>query len=274
MTAILTNWGSSDKQLSATEAAYLAGFFDGEGCFTIGRASRKEHRAGFSYFALMTASGTHLDTMKALLAMCANGKIQVEKKGRRNPLHKTCYRIIFGAKQIRHLLPQIQPYLITKRQQAELLMEFLALKREAQDRHTTGEQWAGYERLRCQIRTLNRRGTVDTTPSELTVRADGRTVPWLRPKRSCAVDGCGRKHWEHGYCVAHHYEHVGRTKYQKRGPYDKACAICGKAFVARRSDTACCSVKCGNRKRYLENTEKRKAYVAAWRQRRKQSPQT
>jgi hypothetical protein len=212
--------------------------------------------------------------MKALMVMCGNGKVQ-SQYNRIVRGHKPAFRIIFSSNQIRHLLPQIRPFLITKRQQADLLLRFLDLKAKSGPRMVSDAQWVEYEELRAQIRTLNIRGFKDTAAAEMAIRAQRFRRPDPNRKR-CGEPGCDRFNWKHGYCSTHHYKHVGKLLYEARGPYQKQCVVCDRLFTAYRSDSFCCSKKCGSRKRYLENAEAIKATVAAYKQRRKQqeSPQT
>ena len=255
MAAILCNGGSSDKLLPPTEAAYLAGFFDGEGCFTIGRAKRAEHRSGVTYFAVMTAANTDLQVLIDIMGMCGNGKIQLSDK-RRAVGHKTLYRIMFGANQIRHVLPQIRKYLRVKGKQADVLMEFLGAK--VAGKNMTPELWQKFEQLRSEIRTLNVRGIKDTSAEQINIRAHA-GIPSLRKHRACEYAGCERKHFAKGYCFMHYRKFVLRG-----GPkqYVKSCAQCGAEFAALRSDRVCCSKACADKRYYALHSEKVKASVA------------
>lgn len=171
MASILYNPGSSDRVMSPTEAAYVAGFVDGEGCLTIGRAKRslKHNRAGFSYEALMNISNTNLRALYRIVDMCGNGKIQVQDK-RTNPDHAPLFRIVFSSNQIRRVLPQLRQFLFVKARQADILVEFLASK--VGGRNVTLEHWQRWENLRAEVRTLNKRGSVNTSADTLQLRAD------------------------------------------------------------------------------------------------------
>jgi hypothetical protein len=178
MSSILYNVGSNDRLMSPTEAAYLAGFIDGEGCLTIGRASRKENRAGYRYIALLTVSNTDLRALHRITDLCGNGKIQLQDK-RSSAEHKTLYRVIWSSNQMRHILPQIRPYLLIKGPQADIVMEYLAMTKAG--RNTTPEYWRRCEELRAEVRTLNKRGLVNTAPEVIALRED------LRCRQSRAV---------------------------------------------------------------------------------------
>lgn len=259
MTAILKNYGTSDKTLSEAEAGYLAGFLDGEGCLTIGRAHRKGYRSGHSYFAIMTLANTNLDALHHIAKLAGNGKIQLQDK-RDRPEHKTLYRLFFGAGQIRKVLPQLQPYLLVKSRQAELLLDFLNIKESG--RYRTDKYWHECEQLRAEIRGLNARGLTNTSAEDVTMR-DRR----VRVGSSCRMDGCDGPRYGQGYCYQHYYALVLKPK-QDAAKIAKnkhiVCVICGKTFVSRRSQPAsACSRRCRGRQYYLRNVERIKAVVAA-----------
>jgi|ERR1041384_3262276 hypothetical protein len=251
MPSILFNAGSSGKRLEPTEAAYVAGFVDGEGCLTIGRAARKENRSGFMYHALFTIGNTNLDGLRAIVAMCGNGKVQLSDK-RKALGHKPMYRIVFSHGQIRHLLPQLRPYMNLKGRQADLLLAFLDTKVNGQ--HVTDDDLKRWEGLRSEIRTLNLRGIKDTAPQDVTMRPQN--YRWgKRSTRTCQIDGCEREHYGKDYCWMHYRKFVLRG-----GPkqYQRNCVVCGEGFTAKRKDTECCSKKCGD-KRYYESTKRASA---------------
>lgn len=270
MAAILYNGGSSQRVLAPEQAGYMAGLIDGEGSLTIGRAKRLEHRSGFTYFAVLTVANTCLDGLYRVVEMCGNGKIQVQDK-RSNILHRPVYRVLFGANQIRHLLPQIQPYLLIKRRQAEVLLEFLDSK--AFGHHATNESLARHERLRSEIRTLNLRGIKNTAPEPVTLRDE-----WHRPIVPCSVDGCGNPNYGQSLCYDHYYQRVIKPKHEAAKAAvdrERVCVVCGATFrLSRLKSLEACSKKCRDRHYYKAHADRIKAQVAAAKERRKQQTPT
>lgn len=265
MSATIYNGGSSGKVLSPAEAGYLAGFVDGEGSLTIGRARKPEHRSGYTYIAIMTVSSTDLDALYRIVALAGGGKIQMQDK-RSNPLHRPLYRILWTSGQIRHLLPQVQPYLQIKQRQAELLLEFMDSK--VFGRRATAESWQRQEALRAQIRTLNKRGISDTTEQRLTVRdVRERVIP------QCSVEGCSDANYGQGLCYAHYYQQVIRPKRiaaKEAVDRDRTCEECGRQFQSSRvGSTALCSKKCRDKRYYRQHADRIKAQVAAAKKRRR-----
>lgn len=260
MGTTISNVGSSAKELSVAEAAYLAGFVDGEGCLTIGRTKVKESRTGLSFFAIFMVGNTDLDALTQIQRMCGNGRILMSDK-RKALGHKPMYRLDFSANQIRHLLPQVRPYLRIKHRQADIVSAFL--KTKSIGRKPSDAEWQQQENWRAEIRGLNRRGLIDTSAEVIAVRPRAAIA-----SRECELDGCSRKHYGRGYCWIHYRKFIVRG-----GPktYTKACVVCGGEFVTKRSSSLCCSKKCGDKRQYSLNSETVKAQVKAARERRKKA---
>jgi hypothetical protein len=235
----------SDKVLSPTEAAYVAGFMDGEGTLTIGRQKRPENRAGFRYLPIMVVANSHVVGLEAIRSLCGNGRVITCTRSK-VLIHKHVYRLQWTAHQIRHLLPQIKPYLLLKHLQADLLEDFLDLI--VNGRNTTPEQWAEMERLRVEIRALNHRGR---TAAEIAV-----DVPVIRAAKKswdkrehdrrgvCSVAYCGRPHQSKGYCRRHYKFYIERG-----GPkrYERVCEHCQTRFITKFNDTRFCSKSCNDK---------------------------
>lgn len=232
----------SDKRLQLVEAAYVAGFFDGEGTLTIARESRKGNRSGVRYFACMMAANTDYAGLEHLQRLCGNGRIDcsVAAKGRNQ---KPVYRLWFSPNQARHVLPQIEPYLCIKRAQAAILMEFLDICASGKDANVA--HWDTIERLRGQIRELNYRGATKVAykAAKIFIRAKAPIVRTRRKRGVCQIDGCQRPHQSKGYCRRHYKLYVERG-----GPkrYEAVCEHCNTSFVSRYQ-ARFCSKKCGDK---------------------------
>lgn len=159
----------STKTMSAVNAAYMAGYLDGEGTLTITRAKRPENRAGFRWMTIMAIANTHRPSLECMREMCGNGRVLCVNRGNLDK-HKALYRLQFTANQVRHVLPQLVPYLLIKRQQAGLVLRFLSLVTSG--RHTTAEEWIEQEELRADVQKLNRRGAM---PAQEIIVRDARS---------------------------------------------------------------------------------------------------
>ena len=102
------------KELSPTEAAWLAGMFDGEGTLTSYMAGRnKQYRS-----PVIAIYNNHLPTIEACKALTGIGSIAV-KHNRTNP------NFVWNVKSQRNIaafLKQILPYSVTKKERIETFL--------------------------------------------------------------------------------------------------------------------------------------------------------
>ena len=108
---------------NTTTLAYLAGFFDGEGCITIGKFTNK--RTGNLEYGL-TVETTQCNpeplwTMKMLFG----GYVGIKQST--NTGYKRLYRHQAGRRKARYFLESLLPYLIVKREEALVALEFCDL---------------------------------------------------------------------------------------------------------------------------------------------------
>lgn len=185
----------SHRLMSSAEAAYLAGFFDGEGTISIIKARRPENVAGFRYQALMSISNTNQAVLEQIRDFCGNGRL-VRSYNTRHPNHKPGYLLRFTANQVRHLLPQLVPFLRIKRAQAESVLEFLALQTPGVNRQPYS-WWAKVEELRTRVLNLNRRGrAAEVLPAELQVREALPKHPKRESASSTWAQGAVDEQWQ------------------------------------------------------------------------------
>lgn len=147
----------TDKRLSSLDAAYFAGFVDGEGTITTVRTHRESSRSGFRYQPIFQVAQCETDVLEWLREACGNGRIVSAYCKKRDVCHRTVHKLTFSSHQIRHVLPQVQPYLHVKARQAALLMEFLDLS-NGWHLHQQPINWAELERLHRALHNLNPRG--------------------------------------------------------------------------------------------------------------------
>jgi hypothetical protein len=118
---IITIMDIQDNQRQAVLYSYLAGIIDGEGTIRIG-FSNKDSRGNPTklYYAAVSVGMTDYRIIK-LLADTFGSKVREE----RVPGRKLMYRWgTSGNKAVPKILEKVMPYLIVKRRQAELVMEF------------------------------------------------------------------------------------------------------------------------------------------------------
>jgi hypothetical protein len=151
-----------NQQGTATELAWLAGIWDGEGSFSL--ALQRQKRGGQQKYVTIAAQAyvgmtdhPTIERVAEILDRHGVGRhIRTRSGGkRRRPLHVLQ---VVGLKRLSVFLPLILPYLVTKREQAEIVQEYV-LSRLAKGRGITGCGYDPYEVdlfLRC--RAQNQKG--------------------------------------------------------------------------------------------------------------------
>ncbi len=100
---------------------YLAGLIDGEGCLMITALKHfKDYKRNIRYDPVMQISNTYLPLLQL---------IQLQYGGRIQRSRADCFVLHFSANKMRELIPQLLPYLIIKKTQAEILMKFLDMRK-------------------------------------------------------------------------------------------------------------------------------------------------
>lgn len=140
--------------LTTAQAAYLAGLIDGEGHITIIKSKRSggQHKGNHYVWARMSIGITH-PIITEIQADYAFGNICRIKT--RNPKHKDLISWYISANEMRAVLPQLLPYLRVRKQQAELMLKYLAL---ATRRDRTQQYRDDVDAVHEKIRDLNKRG--------------------------------------------------------------------------------------------------------------------
>ena len=176
----------SNTVLSRTDAAYVAGFVDGEGTFTIVRSKRSGRRAlGWQYQPCFSVANSDLELLLSIRRTCGNGRIQ-SNYHRKELQHRTVYQLKFWAHQMRHLIPQLLPYLRGKQRQADILLKYLGHVKRAEGTAKPLSYWQAVENMRVEIANLNIRGNREPQVPDAIVLADSRqgNNQWQRSRGS------------------------------------------------------------------------------------------
>ena len=209
--------------LSQEQAAYLAGVIDGEGCITA---------SGFNSLRVQVAN-TNREWLETLRQWCGGGGCVTQHRGRFNK--RPSYSWALSVRQSQEVVGQCLPYLMLKKQQAGLFVQWIDLRASYAATIRQGfpihpEYRAGVMAIRERLRELNKRG-VHGQPYPGSPKTD----------RRCSLEACDRPHHSNGYCKQHHKKYIERG-----GPkwHEQNCERCGRPFVAKRSDARFCSRGC------------------------------
>jgi hypothetical protein len=142
------------RQLAPNDAAYIAGLFDGEGCVSVVVNRRVVRQFGYSMRHQLSVqiSNTHQGVVDWVCATYG-GKVKSYQPGRGRIIYKWFLNDRHAATFLRDLLP----YLIVKREQAEVGLAFRVHVEEGgpgQGRRLTPEELAVREDFRLRLRAL------------------------------------------------------------------------------------------------------------------------
>ena len=153
------------SNLTETQKAYIAGFFDGEGCLSYYKMKSKSSIRGWTFVGCAYMTNTHLETIIALKTMIGFGCVRKRNVYSYSGNRKETWNISFSPRQLNVLLKAIYPYLITKKQQARIMLDYLAtLKWGRGANNPLSEKEITYrEELFVVFKRLNRRGVQNKT---------------------------------------------------------------------------------------------------------------
>lgn len=147
----------AELNLTDTEAAYIAGLIDGEGCVGVYVITRSRREISPQFTIFMSVAMTDEKTVKWLHKVIGFGSVHVYKNSKRDPeKYKPAWIYKVATRQAAQLLARIIPFMITKREQAELLVEIIEIRR-----FSTRIQQANPTRqleIARRVKSLNSRG--------------------------------------------------------------------------------------------------------------------
>jgi hypothetical protein len=150
----------TDVQADAITSAYAAGFLDGEGNISIGKSCQARNRERIYYSLNVCVANTNLQVLQRLQK--TYGGTICKRKDYRHLNRKDGYRWRVTSWDAVAFLKELLPFLIVKRQQAELALQFQQTVRH------TGNRWRlaplperlHRETLYEEMKKLNQRGVI------------------------------------------------------------------------------------------------------------------
>src|SRR3990167_8928955 len=151
-------------QYTKEDLAYIAGLYDGEGCITLVKQIEKRRSKEYIYYNPKASIG--MTNRKAIdfVAERFKGNIWFIKK---NGVWKPLYHFdISNCKRVFVFLKEIYPYLQVKKEQARIVLEFIASRENLPNNVRWGESsyTTEHHKLCEEIRKLNKRGITPLTP--------------------------------------------------------------------------------------------------------------
>lgn len=261
---------TTDELMAETEAAYVAGFVDGEGCLSLVRAKQLAE-GQWKIEPRFSVYNANTTVILRIREMVGCGAIYPMKA--RGPGHRQGYVLQWNRAEMAWVLPQIRPYLCGKAAQADLLMQFIFRKgtpesdAELRDRITelnslgVAEADAGPNCPVCGA-LVDRSHYARKTFCSQKCQQDAANLARKNGRRAGETRTCPKcgKEFETTvrsavYCSANcrgaaHTDRKRKGEGMKPRDIDLTCEHCGQAFKSARPDAKFCSRRCG---------------VAAWR---------
>lgn len=141
--------GKQGSQMSNTDAAYLAGFIDGEGTIML------IVRANKSVGVLLTVANTKAAAITWIMEVTGVGRLH--SRPRRSAKHAPTFWWQASSEAAESILEQIRPYLKIKSEQADLALEFQGNLRDPKFKANRDLQSEYRERMKF----MNRRGPIE-----------------------------------------------------------------------------------------------------------------
>jgi len=114
--------------LTATEASWLAGFIDADGCIRLSKGMKNVKKGQHSLIPQVTVHNTCVVTLNhaAQLLERIVDSITTSRRRRTSLKHADMANIhVLGMKRCEPVLRELLPYLVTKRLEAEILLRFI-----------------------------------------------------------------------------------------------------------------------------------------------------
>ena len=151
--------------LTETQKAYLAGLIDGEGYISLLLYLRPygKGRVYQQFACKFSVSNTNLSLLQTIRSWVGEGTIRLNKRPKlateKEKGWKASYLWVIYPSVMRYLLPLILPYLIIKKEQAELVLSYLAIVRgKGYGSHSSQEEKERKMVIVNKLRILNQRG--------------------------------------------------------------------------------------------------------------------
>ena len=153
--------------LTPTEAAWLAGFLDADGCIRLSKGTKNSKLNQHSLIPQLLAHNTCVVTLNRVLILFEKmGALSVTSLRKRySAQHAKMANILsLGMKRVEPILREILPYLVTKRLEAELMLRFIELRKSR--RHRNAPYTASEYRIYTAMKYLKKsRHLRDYTPT-------------------------------------------------------------------------------------------------------------
>lgn len=122
---MITMSGTEESQLSLE---WIAGFFDGEGCFHLGKQTKngKEHP---KFTVIIGQSGDNGKRVLEQIQKQLGGNLYLHLSPGQHKAKKEAYKLYWNAKEALVLIDAILPYLVLKKEEAQKVKQYIERKK-------------------------------------------------------------------------------------------------------------------------------------------------
>ena len=147
------------KTIKDVDLGYLAGMIDGEGSFRIDKIDRRrakiyDYYVGISYEPTVRVYNGNRGCLERLKNIVGGGKILSREPRGRN--HSKSYWFIMSPNILRQILPVLKDYLTIKKDHCELVIKFLSLTKNKNDKNY--KRTRILEVMRLELKNMNLKG--------------------------------------------------------------------------------------------------------------------
>lgn len=128
---MINNKITRGKNINKIIFAYLAGFIDGEGCINIYKTTPNKHHLKPRYELNVCIYNTHkptMDYLQEIINSITKCNVRLRHRTGWKEHWKDSCEIRCGTQQAKILLENVLPYMVTKKEQAKLALEFIKTK--------------------------------------------------------------------------------------------------------------------------------------------------
>jgi len=158
---------SNIKKLSGVQLGYLVGLIEGEG--TIGLSIHsKGAKKGQRWDVYLKISNTNKELLENLRKMLGSGRVKVHDRKAFRPNRKPEYALTYMRhSDLQNLLEQTMAFLIVKKRNAELMLEYLKLRKIVRkEGHKNGFHFKREYEIFEEFKGLNKRGKTNVVQND------------------------------------------------------------------------------------------------------------
>jgi 6-pyruvoyltetrahydropterin/6-carboxytetrahydropterin synthase len=152
LTIYETPTSSIIKEVRESDIAWLSGFLDGDGSISLLKAGTHAYEGRIEFY------NTDKRPLKKA-SLLVGRPIKVDTEDRGNPNRKLGYHVTtYKLQELKHFLIKLFPYLVEKREQAEVLLMYVNERLPHIGKHYTSGELKRYQKLYSRMKQLNKLG--------------------------------------------------------------------------------------------------------------------